>query len=154
MTKALSACVVFASLLGVSGDRFAKYHPVESYEIRPGIIATPFYSSSHQICEIGLERRRYSGNVVNIDASMSKEQVIEIFNELVRQDERGKPIWGLPEGSEYTDIDNDLHITHLSFDNVTLLMYEQVKPGDQERQRPVAALISWKGIECNKDSPF
>ena len=148
MGKALVVGMALMALLGASSRKLRDSQAVESYEVRPGIVATPFYSPSREICEISLERRRYSGETVNMGAYMSRQQIIDIFDDLAGRDERGQPIWGLPEGSEYTDIDNDLRITHLSFEKVTLLMYEQVKPGDSDQQRFALAVISWKTAGC------
>ena len=99
MAKVLLVSMALVALMSASSNKLKEFRAVESYEIRPGIIATPFYSSSHEICKISLERRRYSADTVNMGAYISKQQIIEIFNDLARRDERGQPIWGLPEGS-------------------------------------------------------
>jgi hypothetical protein len=50
-------CRVGAS---AQSSRFSKYKTVEAYEIGPGILMMPNFSSDGQVCEIGLEILHYS----------------------------------------------------------------------------------------------
>ncbi len=88
--------------------RLQKYHAVEAYEIRPGVIVNPIYSANHAVCELSIERRHYSNNVVDMDALMSKEQIVSIFDELISPEERGRPRWKLPGGTEITETDSGM----------------------------------------------
>jgi hypothetical protein len=74
MMKLIVSICSLAFLLGSSGDGFKQYHSVESYEIRPGILITPVYSINRDVCEISIERRRYSNNTVDMDALMSRSR--------------------------------------------------------------------------------
>ena len=67
MLKLFSLVVAVMLLLPTTNsgrEKFAKYKPVEAYEIQPGILMMPRYSADGQVCEIGIEsatHRRYFG---------------------------------------------------------------------------------------------
>src|SRR5271157_3581756 len=103
MMKLIASISLFALVAGSSNDRIRKYHSVETYEIRPGIIATPVYTASHDLCEISIEKRHYFNNSVDMDATMSKEQILSLFDELVPKEERGGPAGRLPPDTEITE---------------------------------------------------
>jgi hypothetical protein len=131
-----------------SSDRLRKYRAVEAYEIRPGIIATPFYSDSHELCEISIERRHYADNAVDMDATMSKEQIVSMFDELAPKEERGGS-WSkkFPPDTEFSEGDGGVLDTHIPYENVTLRIYgSRVRP---EWQKYVAAIIVWNKVRCD-----
>ncbi|HME56740.1 MAG TPA: hypothetical protein VKF63_00260, partial [Terracidiphilus sp.] len=128
-------------------DRFRKYHAAEVYEIRPGIMISPVYTTSHDLCEISIEKRHYYNNVVDIGAVMSKEQILLLFDELVPMEERGHPGDKLPGDTEITEIDSSALTKRIPYENVTLSMYGTVDSPD--RQKYVAAIISWNKPECD-----
>ena len=143
MMKLMTSICLLAFVLGSSNDRFKKYSTVEAYEIRPGIIVTPAYSASHDVCEISIERRHYSNNNVDIDAFMSREQILSLFDELVPQEERGKPGWKLPGDTVITEIDSGILTTRIPYEKVSLAMY-----GTKDSQKYAAAIISWNKLQC------
>jgi hypothetical protein len=77
------------SLLAVRphNDKFSKYHSIEAYEIRPGILMIPRYSQDGQVCEMGLQRMHYSPEIVRFDSSLSRSEIDGLFDELVPADE-------------------------------------------------------------------
>jgi hypothetical protein len=123
-----------------------KYHAVEAYEIRPGIIATPVYTASHDLCEISIEKRHYSNNSVDMDALMSKEQILSLFDELVPKEERGGPAGRLPPDTEITEGDLGMLRTRIPYENVTLAFLKKDSP---DRQKYVTAIISWNKLQCD-----
>lgn len=147
MMKLIASVCLLAFVAGPSSDRIRKYHAVEAYEIRPGIIATPAYTASHDLCEISIEKRHYSNNNVDMDAAMSKEQILSLFDDLVPKEERGQPGWKVPGDTEITEIDSGILTTRIPYENVTLAMFgKQDKP---DRQKYIAAIISWDKTPCS-----
>ena len=149
MMKLIISICSLAFLLGSSGDGFKQYHSVESYEIKPGILITPVYSANQDICEISVERRHYSNNTVDMDALMSKEQIISIFDELVSREDRGGMYWKLPADTEVSLGDGGMVTTFIPYENVTLAMYGKKIVRKTDSQKYVAAIISWKKVQCN-----
>jgi hypothetical protein len=136
-------CGSLAFVLRPWSDGFNHYHPVESYEIRPGVLITPHYSANHEICEISIEKRHYSNDAIDVDGTMSSEQIRQLFDELAPKEERGQPGWKLPESAEVTDVDGGIRRTHVMYENVSLTMY-----GKAENQKYVAAVIAWNAEHC------
>jgi hypothetical protein len=147
MMKLISSICLLAFVIGPTSDRFGKYHAAEACEIRPGIIITPVYSAGHDVCEISIEKRHYSNNNVDMDAVMSKEQIVSLFDELVPPEERSGPGWKLPADTEITEGDLGMLETHIPYENVTLAMYG--KKDSKGRQKYVAAIISWNDLQCD-----
>jgi hypothetical protein len=147
MMKLFASICLLAVVAGPSSDRIRKYHGVETYEIRPGIIATPAYTASHDLCEISIEKRHYSNNRVDMDAAMPKELILSMFDELVPKEERGGPSGRLPADTEISEADLGMLSTRIPYENVTLTMYgKQDKP---DRQKYIAAIISWDKTPCS-----
>ena len=53
-------CVFLPVGASAQSSRFSKYKTLEAYEIGPGILMMPNFSSDGQVCEIGLEILHYS----------------------------------------------------------------------------------------------
>lgn len=145
--KLIASICLLALVLGTSNDKFRKYHAVEAYEIRPGVIITPAYTASHDLCEISIEKRHYSNNNVDMDAAMPKEEILSLFDELVSREERGQPGWKIPGDTEVTEIDSGVLTTRLLYENVAIAMYGSKDRPD--RQKYIAAIISWNKQQCN-----
>ena len=143
----LIASICLACFAGLSGDRMQKYHAVEAYEIRPGIIATPIYTAGYDLCEISIEKRHYSNNNIDIDAKMSKEQILTLFDELVPKEDRGQPGWKFRGDTVITEADSGILTMRIPYENVTLAMYGIKDSPD--RQKYVAAIISWNNLSCD-----
>ncbi len=144
MTKAIASVALLALAFVSSGDELSKYRSVQSYEVRPGIMATPVFAPGSQtICEIGIERQRYSKGAVDVDGVMSKEQILSIFNELAPAVVRGRPGLKLPGDTEITEVDSGVTTIRMPYENASLSMYRR-----NEKQGYVAAIISWSKAEC------
>jgi hypothetical protein len=145
--KLMASICLLAFVVGPSSDRIRKYHAVEVYEIRSGIIAMPLYTAGHDLCGITIEKRHYFNNCVDMDATMSKEQILSLFDELVPKEERGGPAGRLPPDTEITESDLGMLRTRIPYENVTLTMFgKQDKP---DRQKYIAAIISWDKTPCS-----
>ena len=147
MTKLIALICLLALVVSPSGDRFRKYHATEAYEIRPGVMISPVYTVGHEVCEISIERRHYSDNNVDMDAAMSRELILALFDELVPTEERGRRGGKIPGDTEITEIDSGVLTTRIPYESVTLAMYG--KKDSPERQKYVAAIISWNNLECS-----
>jgi hypothetical protein len=147
MVKVIASICLFIFMAGPSSDRIRKYRAVEAFEVRPGIIATLAYTASHDLCEVSIERRHYSNDSVDMDATMPKDLILSLFDELVPKEERGGPSGRLPADTEVSEADLGMLTTRIPYENVTLLIFG--KKDIPERQKYVAAIISWNKLQCN-----
>ncbi len=86
---AVMAVILFSPSINSALEGFAKYKAVEAYEIRPGILMMPSYSADGQVCEIDLEVRHYSSELVRLDSDLSRTEIDQILDEVVPDSERG-----------------------------------------------------------------
>ncbi len=145
MMKLIASIGLLVFIAGTPSNELQKYLAVETYLIRPGIIVTPFYTTTHVLCEMSIEKRHYAFNHVDIDAAMSEEEIVSLFDELVPQAERGGP-GRLPAGMEISESDLGVIATSIPYKNVTLEMHGLKDRPD--RQKYVAAIISWNNVPC------
>ena len=131
-----------------SSDRIRKYPAVEAYEIRPGVVLTPIYTAHHDLCEIGIEKRHYFNNKVDMNAAMTEEEILSMFDELVPMEERGGPAEGLPPDTEISESDLGMLSTRVPYEDVTVTMYGLKDRPD--RQKYIAAIISWNDTPCSE----
>src|SRR5208282_383403 len=92
MSKLIGLACVFMLLFPTmkpQSKKFSKYKAIETYEVRPGFLIMPRYSDDGLVCEIGLEKLHYSPEMIRLDSSLSREEIDQIFDELVPADERG-----------------------------------------------------------------
>jgi hypothetical protein len=148
------ACVavllVLAPLIAQQGKWFSKIQTLEVYEIRPGILMMPRYTDDGDVCEVGIERIRYSPNLISRNTSLSREEIDQIVDELAPPGERGpkpKGLFGyddiLQMGNGYTTIE--------TYENVSVEIY-----GDASHkcnQGILAATIKWNKRKCKAESP-
>lgn len=146
MVKLIASICLLAFVAPPTNDRFRNYHAAEAYEIRPGVMISPVYTVGRDLCEISIEKRHYSNNSVDLDAAMSKAQILSLLDELVPKEERGQPGGTIPGNTEITDIDGGMLMTSIPYENVTLAIYG--KKDRPDRQKYVAAIISWNKRQC------
>ncbi len=128
------------------GDKFAKYKAVEAYEIRPGIFMMPSYAKDGQVCEIGLERRRYSPEAIQLDGGIPDKDLNDIVDELAPDAERGPK-----DEIERTDEDGGGMTTYRNYENVSVQIFSHVLNNarrDMKVERNIAVSISWKNRKC------
>jgi hypothetical protein len=82
-----SACLLFS--LVAQNERFTKYKAVEAYEVHPGILIMPKYTTDNEICQIVVEKDLYSDGTVHLDPALPHDLVTEIVDELAPPNERG-----------------------------------------------------------------
>ena len=83
------AAVLLLATANHAHEQFAKYNAVEAYEIRPGVLMMPSYSSDGQVCEMGLEKLHYSPEIIRLDSSLSRKEIDEISMSLYQQMREG-----------------------------------------------------------------
>jgi len=153
MSKLIGSVVAVMLLLPtVTPDRekFAKYKAVEAYEIRPGILMMPRYSAEGQVCEIGLEKLHYSPEKIRLDSDLSRQEISQIFDELVPSAERGpKPTSLLEQGM--TTVSGRGMISDEEYKNVSIRVFGETSPSDVKDGATldeVAATLTWKNRKC------
>jgi hypothetical protein len=149
----LASLVVAAMLLLPTGnfdrEKFAKYKAVEAYEIRPGILMMPRYSTDGQVCEIGLQRLHYSPEKIWLDSSLARKEIEQIFDELVPGSERGpRPPGVLEQGM--TTFSGRAIVSDEEYQNVSIHIYGQVSPDGKATATmdEVTATLKWKDRNC------
>jgi hypothetical protein len=130
---------------------FPKYKPIEAYEIRPGVLAMPRYAQDGQLCEVGVEKRRYSPELIRIDDDFSQKEIDQIVDELVPVSERGQRLKGLL-GGMMTMMGNS-YSNAAVYENVTVLSYggisgEGKRKNDLKNTGDVAFTIQWTKRKC------
>jgi len=153
MSKLIGSVVaVMLLLLAANPDRekFAKYKSVEAYEVRPGILMMPRYSVEGQVCEIGLEKLHYSPEKIRLDFDLSRQDISEIFDELVPSAERGpKPTTLLEQGM--TTVSGRGMISDEEYQNVSIRIFGKITSPDGKDGASldeVAATLTWKNRKC------
>jgi hypothetical protein len=153
MTKLIGSVIAVMFLLAaVNPDRekFAKYKAVEAYEIRPGILMMPRYSAGGEVCEIGLEKLHYSPEKIRVDSDLSRQEISQIFDELVPSAERGpKPTSLLAQGM--TTFSGRSMISDEEYQNVSIRIFGGYSPADGKAEGTldeVAATLTWKNRKC------
>ena len=146
--------LAFAALLVLPAanparEEFAKYKPIKAYEIRPGVLMMPSYSSDGQVCEIGLEKLHYSPEMIRLDSTLSRGEIDQIFDELVPADERGPRSKDLA-GTLITQGGGSL-TTNMDFENVSIQIYGSATSAHGKSGitvDEVAATLKWKNRKC------
>lgn len=153
MSKLIASVVVAMLLLITSNpgrERFAKYKAVEAYEIRPGILMMPKYSTDGQVCEIGLEKLHYSPELIRLDSSLSRKEIDQIFDEIVPSGERGpKPTGLLDQGM--TTFSGRGMVSNEEYQNVSIQIFGNFSPADGKdgaTEEEVTATLTWKSRKC------
>jgi len=141
-------CLALLVLVTASAsDEFKRFQAVEAYEVQPGILMMPIYSSKGAVCKIVLEKRHYSSNEIDLDAEMSHQQIWQVFDQLVPKKDRGQSTLDLGDMGELTTTAGVSTTTIADYENVSLEMEGKTKEaGDQEY---VVAIIRWKRKNCN-----
>jgi hypothetical protein len=87
MSNSIGLACFFISLLFLANprnERFAKYKHVEAYEIRSGVLMMPRYSADGEVCEVGIQKRNYSPEIVRLDSSLSAKKLTKFSRSLHR----------------------------------------------------------------------
>ena len=144
-----AACMSFLLLtLYPQKDVFTKYKAVEAYEPQPGLLAFPTYAEDGRVCEIGIERRHYSPELINLDPSLSREEIDKTVDELAPPAVRGQK-----SGSPLNDlmfVAGGRMTTVVEYENVSVQIESAVigVHGKEKTVENVAAVIKWKNRKC------
>ena len=136
----------FLAIATLNEHKFNRLPAVETYEIRPGILMMPRYSDAGQVCQIVVERRHVSPKNIDLDAEMSREDILRIFDELVPKGERGQPKLNLGDNGSISMVDGHTLTTIAMYENVSVRMYGKSK--DTGPKNYVAATIDWDNRKC------
>jgi hypothetical protein len=150
MSKFISvACTAFLILTGYpQRDVFTKYKAVEAYAVQPGILAFPTYAEDGQVCEIGIERRHYSPEIIELDPSLSQEEIDKTVDELAPAAARGRK-WDSPFNGLMVAAGPGL-TTIVEYENVTVQIESAVigATGKKKTVENIAAVVKWKNRKC------
>jgi len=129
-------------------DQFKRYKAVEAYEIRPGILM-PRYASDGRVCEIGLQKRIYSPELIRHGSDLSRNEIDEIAEELAPPDQRGAEAEILA-GNEITLTTGRGLTTISDYENVTIETHAWLLPSSDKEStvEQDAAVIRWKHLKC------
>lgn len=122
----------------------ASYPSVESYEIRPGVLAMPKYANDGELCQVSIEKLHIQQNGVELGVpTMSRQTVLKMIDELAPPSERGRAISQLA-GFDYIDVINGTaDVAAANYQNVSVKIYGSTSaPGD------VAVVLVWKRKAC------
>jgi hypothetical protein len=141
------ACIFLALVsIGSTSGKFKRFPAVETYQIQPGVLMEPTYSSRGDLCKVVLEKQHYASNVIDVDAEMSREQIDQMFDHLVPINDRGPKT--LTGGLEVQSTTSGVGRTTLAeYKNVSLEMAGKTVEGGP--QKYVVAIIKWKIRACD-----
>jgi hypothetical protein len=136
---------VLAQPSNLQEHRFEKYKHSEAYEVRPGILAMPSFTSSGEVCEIVVQKEHYVNGIADLDSTIPHKALLGILDELVPADERGPVIERL--GEEYISLSSgNSTSTSAEYQNVSVVISSLNSPvgfsGD------IVAMIKWKNRTC------
>jgi hypothetical protein len=122
----------------------ASYPRLESYEIRPGVLAMPKYADDGELCQVSIERLHVQQGGVELGVpTMSRETVLKMIDELAPPSERGKAITQLA-GFDYIDVINGTDdVAAANYENVSVQIY-----GSTSVLGDVAVVLRWKRKGC------
>ncbi len=123
-------------------ERFSKYKRLEAYEVRPGILMMPRYSADGQVCMVVFQKDHYVNGVEDLDSTLPREEITQVFDELVPPSERGP----LSTNKEMARLS-----VHAGNSVSSLLDYKYVsfdisRPASSRGD--IVAEIQWKGRTC------
>jgi len=146
ISAACAAFLLFTTYSQRSG--FTKYKAVEAYEVQPGILAFPTYTEDGQACEIGIERRHYSPEVIKLDSSLSQEEIDKTLDDLAPAAVRGQK--SVSRLNDLTVVAGRGMTTIVEYENVTVQIHSAVigVARKETTVENVAAVIRWKNRKC------
>jgi len=127
----------------LSKTQFAKYRPVEAFEIRPGILMMPKYAKDGRVCEIGIEKLHYDREKISLDSALSPQMIDEISDELAPSEERGQRTAG-PGTKGIILQAGHSNITIADYENISIQSYAN-GPADSV---DLVTVIRWKNRGC------
>lgn len=125
--------------------RFEKYKQSEAYQVRPGVLAMPRYSSSGEVCEIVIQKDHFVNGVADLGSTIPHKDMLAIVDELAPVDERGPVIKRL--GEEYISLSSgNSSTTSAEYQNASVVIYSLNSPAGFAGD--IVATIKWKSRAC------
>ena len=134
-------------------ERFSKYKVLEVYEVRPDVLAMPRYSENGNLCEIDLQRHKFSSEEIALDSLLSQDEIEEVADDLLPASERGRRLSDL----SHTSWEGQTAVTYEEFENISIEIYSSLiiksedlplKPGANIDVSDRVATIQWKQRKC------
>jgi hypothetical protein len=134
-------------------ERFLKYNAIEAYEVRPGVLVFPKYSENGNLCEIDLQRHKFSSEEIALDSLLSQDEIEEVADDLLPASERGRRLSDL----SHTSWEGQTAVTYEEFENISIEIYSSLiiksedlplKPGANIDVSDRVATIQWKQRKC------
>ena len=142
-----ASCLFFAALSAHPAKELqSRYRRVESYEIRPGILATPTYGDTGQLCKLSVEKRHVQADVVEMSPTMPSKLTHEIIDELAPDSERGRRTRASGP-FDYETISGSVAVLLLDYENVSVQIYR-----DRSGSGDTAVILKWKKSACGSYS--
>jgi hypothetical protein len=112
---------------------------VESYEIRPGVLATPKYARNGALCQISIEKRHVQDASVDLGSTIPHKLSLEMIEELAPPSERGRADLQFA-GSDYIYAGSgSMEIATADYKNILVQIFKtRSDPGD------TAVILKWK----------
>jgi len=135
--------VTVSAFAQTSADLEKKYgSPVSQYEVRPGIVMMPTYSTDGQVCKMYVERRHFSETGFDQRLHLSQDTVLELMDELAPAALRG----GKSKGDGFSRITGQLAQQIYDYDNVSITVLDGV--ASDNGNGGAAIIIRWKNRSC------
>jgi hypothetical protein len=147
------ASLAFISLTIVqpARDFESRYPRIESYQIRPGVFATPSYAKTGVLCAVSIEKRHVQGDTVDLGSTIPHKVALEIIDELVPPSERGKPTMQLA-GHDYIDLINgSSDVAIAEYEKVSIQIHGTSTHATVTDSGDLAVVITWKNA-CSSTS--
>jgi hypothetical protein len=152
MVRAVSLVFVITLLVPfmiAQNTRFSAYSPVEAYEVRPGVLMMPRYTTEGELCEIGIERRHFSPDKIRLESALSRKEIDQILQELVPPAERGPK---LPGAMDLGPEQGNTILANTEFENVVIQIASKRAPSPNGSTdiyvENIVASVRWKNRKC------
>lgn len=137
-----------ASLSGPSTQELqSRYTGVQSYEVRPDVLATPKYGVDGSLCEISIEKRHVQRDVVDMGATIPHELTLKIIDELAPPSKRGKRT-GIVGKFDYEMISGTSAVTVLDYENIAGQVFRATSASGD-----TAVILKWKNACGSSQKP-
>jgi hypothetical protein len=124
----------------------ARYPLVESYAVRPDVLLTAKFAVDGQPCELTMEKRHNTPEVVKLDATFSAKELDELTEELSPVAQRGLKA----DFTDHISIDGPSAVTVHDFENVSITEYATHRVISRKTIEigTVLVVIRWKHRPC------